>query len=222
MNGARTRRQVINGTYENYFPIFAFRQQYSDDLDHVPVPTHRGIVGYRIFFTNNSSQQRLRNVNSLTDLKPFNIVQGQGWLDTDILLNNGLNVTTLTNHESLFLFINKGRGDLFPRGIHEILKEFQQYKYTLLNFQMDNQLALYYPAPRFYYTTKGNLDASMRIHKGLQLAWADGSFLALWQKFYQPSVDLIQMSSRRIIELHNSELNKLPTTYEKYMYRVEN
>ena len=126
MNGARTMRQVKNGTHVNYFPIFAFRQQYTDHLDYVPIPAHRGIVGDRIFLTNARSQLQLKNVSSLKGLKPFTIVQVQGWLDTDILLANGLNVLTLTNHESLFLFINKGRGDLFPRGIHEIQDEYQQ------------------------------------------------------------------------------------------------
>jgi hypothetical protein len=220
MNGARTRRQIENGTQTNYFPIFAFRQKYIKTLDYVPVPTHRGIVGYRIFLTNKQSQLQLSNVNLLNDLKPITIVQGQGWLDTDILLANSLNVLTLTNYESLFFFIDKGRGDLFPRGIHEIQDEYQQYKTKISNFKMDNQLALYYPAPRFFYTTKGNKDALMRIYKGLQLAWADGSFIALWKKFYQASIDQAQMSNRRIIELHNPEVSQLSNTYKKYMYRV--
>jgi hypothetical protein len=220
MNGARTRRQVENGTYANYFPIFAFRQKYANNLDYVPVPTHRGIVGYRIFLTNKQSQLQLSNVNSLNDLKPFTIVQGQGWLDTDILLANGLNVLTLTNYESLFFFIDKGRGDLFPRGIHEIQYEYQHYKTKVSNFKMDNQIALYYPAPRFFYTSKGNQDALLRIFKGLQLAWADGSFITLWKKYYQSSIDQAQMSKRQIIELDNPEVRKLSNTYKKYMYRV--
>ena len=220
MNVARTVRKVKNGTSANFFPNFAFRPQYSNLLDYVPIPTHRGIVGYRIFFTNEQKQSQLSNVNSVNALKPFTFVQGQNWLDTDILLANGLNVLALENHESLFLFIDKGRADIFPRGIHEIQEEYQHYKTKISNLKMDNHLALHYPAPRFFYTTKGNKDALMRVYKGLQLAWADGSFIALWHKFYQHSINQAQMSKRHIIELHNPELGTLSNTYGQYMYRV--
>ena len=221
MNESRMIRALEAGTYQNFFVLMSFRKRYLPKMDYIPFPTQRGIAGYRLFITSELGLQKLANVRSLESLKRLSIVQGQSWLDTDILSDSGFSVTTLSYYEGMFKFISKNRADLFPRGVHELSSEYQQFSGKISNLRLDDEYAFYYVFPRFFFTSMGNEPGLNRIQEGLDIAWKDGSFQTLWSAFYQKNIDDAKLPERIIYHLNNKEIKGLPADFEKYMYRVE-
>jgi len=217
-NWKRSRADVINGKYEN----FIIRQSVTPDrlekMEAVPFPVDLGIVGYRVAFTSSGSKEDLKQVRTLNDLKQFSIVQGLGWLDTKILTANDFNVKTGNTYKSMFKVVANNREDLFFRGTNELLSEWQQHKH-ISGLTYDAAIAIHYPLPRFFFTTKGNKEAANRIHKGLMKAYDDGSLMKLWLEEYGPSIEFVQLNKRRIFKIENPFLSKLDRSYLKYFIK---
>ena len=104
-------------------------------------------------------------MTTLTELKQFSIGQGLGWLDTQILRHNGFKVIEGTSYEGLFKMVARSRVDLFGRGANEILSEYQA-RANDLQLIADTSIILYYPFPRFFFTSKKNLKAIQRVRAG--------------------------------------------------------
>ncbi|MAD40936.1 MAG: hypothetical protein CL623_00885 [Arcobacter sp.] len=180
-------------------------------------PVDRGIVGYRVSFISPQMKEKIHNIKSLEELKTLKFAQGVGWLDTNILKSNGFNVSMIANYSSFFHMITLNRIDLFPRGINEILAEYKTYKY-LKKLDYDRTFALYYPLPRFFFMNKKNEKITKRIEEGLKIGFYDGSINKLFEKYYQPSIDFVNMKQRKIYKIDNPFLKGIDKSYEKYNY----
>ena len=123
------RAQVMaqTGKIPNFFCKLSVSKERTENLGYVPFPIDRGIVGYRVFFVAPGAAQRLKQINSLEQLKEFTIGQRLGWMDVNILTKNGFQVKTGDSYEMLFKMVAKGRFDLFPRGANEIFSEFKSH-----------------------------------------------------------------------------------------------
>jgi hypothetical protein len=221
MNWARTFKSAETNGFENLFFLSSYRAEYNASMLYIPIPLQRGVVGYRVFITTPKGQVKLKNIESMEQFKRLKIVQGTGWQDVNILRRNGFRTTTLSNYDSLFQFISHNRADIFPRGVSEYEFELSSKNKDLPNLLLDEKYAFYYPFPRFFYTHKDNTLAYQRIHEGLKRAWKDGSFIALWKKYHQDTIDKANLSQRTIIELDNPEMKLLPEDISQYLYRVK-
>lgn len=173
------------------------------------IPLDKGLTGYRLFLIEKSTQARLRNVRSLTDLKPFSIGQGSRWVDTEILTHAGLTVVTGGGYESLFKMLQAGRFDLFSRGINEIGEELQAGRAMDPNLAIEQNLMLYYPLPRYFFfarTEEGELLAK-RVESGLQILLENGQFEVLYQKFKRQLLSGLRLSGRRVFRINNPTLS---------------
>lgn len=218
MNSARSIKTVIKGELSNFFVKFSATDERMTKMGFVPFPVDRGIVGYRVFFVSPAAKDRLKRVESLDHLKEFTMGQGAGWLDTDILKYNGFNVIMGSSYEGLFEMVSRGRVDLFPRGANELLNEFESHK-TIKNLLYDNSIVLYYPLPRFFFSTKTNTKALKRIEEGLITAYQDGSLIKLWEKHYGPSIEFVGLEKRKIFKIDNPFIKEINNSYEKYIYK---
>ena len=218
MNSARSLIEAKLGKHKNYFVRFSVSKKLIDDMGYVPFPIDRGIVGYRIFFVSPEARDKLRRVNTLEDLKKFTIIQGIGWLDTAILRQYGFKVLTGDDYEGMFELVAAGRIDLFPRGANEILGEYESHK-KIEGLMYDDSIALYYPLPRFFFTAKSNVTAIKRVEEGLITVYKDGSLQKLWEKYYGPSIGIVNLHKRKILKIDNPFLEGLDKSYEKYIYR---
>ncbi|MBU3015010.1 transporter substrate-binding domain-containing protein [Poseidonibacter lekithochrous] len=180
-------------------------------------PVDRGIVGYRVSFISPQMKEKIHNIKSLEELKTLKFAQGVGWLDTNILKSNGFNVRIIANYSSFFHMITLNRIDLFPRGINEVLAEYEAYKH-LDKLDYDRTFALYYPLPRFFFMNKKNEKIAKRIEEGLKIGFYDGSIDKLFEKYYQPSINFINMKQRKIYKIDNPFLKGIDKSYEKYNY----
>ncbi len=217
MNAARSLISVKNGEFENFFVKFSVSKKLLKELSPVRFPVDRGIVGYRVFFVSPNARNRLKQVATIEDLKDFTMGQGIGWLDSKVLEYNGFKVITGSSYEGLFNMVGMGRFDLFPRGANELYGEYISHK-IIKGLTCDESISLYYPLPRFFFTTKTNSIAKTRIEEGLIAAYKDGSFLKLWEKFYNPSLNFVNLKNRKIFKIENPFLNDLDNSYERYIY----
>nr|WP_319778873.1 hypothetical protein [Maridesulfovibrio sp.] len=219
MNWKRTFHSMASGKFEN--PMFntSANDELCSKFSYVNFPTDLGIVGYRVFFTSPEINKRTAGVKKFEDLVKFSIGQMVGWVDIPILRHAGFKVVEAPEYESLFMMTSHNRFDLFSRGINEIKKEKTAHRH-LKNLIVEEHLALYYPLPRFFFTTKGNVKAVQRVTEGLRAAYADGSLHDLWERHYKDSINFVHFSNRKLFRIENPYIQNIEKTYEKYLYKM--
>ncbi|SCA57725.1 conserved exported hypothetical protein [Candidatus Terasakiella magnetica] len=216
-NMKRSIQDLRIGKYENYFVRQSVSKENLEEFVPVPFPVDLGIVGYRLAFTSREGELKLKSVNAQDDLTPLRMVQGIGWLDTDILRHYGFNVETSNSYESMFKIVAKGRADVYWRGANEVLQEWKDRQH-IKGLVLDKNIILYYPLPRFYLTSKGNEKAAERLYEGLIKAFNTGKVLKLWKKYYGPSLAFTKLETRKNIRISNPFLKGIDRSYEQYIY----
>lgn len=217
MNLKRAEISLKENKLENFIIKLSASKELLNSHSYANFPVDRGIVGYRVFFISPKALESIHKVNTLEKLKEYSIAQGVGWLDSEILKDNGFKVKIISKYESLFKVISRNRIDLFPRGINEILEEYNIYKKSN-NLIIEENNVLYYPLPRFFFMHKSNEKQMQRIEEGLLLAYNDGSADKLFDKYYKKSIDFINLKNRNIYNLENRFLKGINTSYKKYIY----
>ncbi len=220
MNYSRVREYLDSGKLENFIVVYSATNERCDSLNYINFPVELGILGYRVFFVADKAWDRFQNVKTVDDLKKFEIIQGTGWADNEIFRHAGIEIREIAKYDHLFIDISKNNSDLFPRGINEILPEYESFKY-LGNLRYNTDVILYYPYLRFFYTSKGNEKAMERVQRGLLIAYNDGSFLELWNKYYFESIDTIKVKNSTIIRIDNPTISNIDKSYEKYLLNLE-
>lgn len=221
INQGRLLLLMNKGIYKNYFFKVSMTDELLEDSHVIKFPIDRGVSGYRIAFANQNRKNSYCSITNKEGLSKVIIAQGIGWLDSDILKHNGLNVYTLPKYKRIFEMVSLNRVDLFFRAINEIKTEYETEHVTFPNLVIEPCIALYYPLPRFFVTDKNNIENANRIEKGLKMAFEDGSFIKLWEEYFRDSIDLVNLSSRTLIKLDNPYIQNLGTEYQKYNYPVQ-
>ncbi|MGL6486856.1 hypothetical protein [Aeromonas hydrophila] len=214
-------RMWVSLRFNDYPNLFAMDSYRSDrdmsGIDYVRFPIHLGIVSYRICFVSPEQQSAVAGVTSLAGLKRFDIGQGKGWLDVQILQRAGFKVQEVEGYEQLFKMVARGRFALFCRGINELPQEKLNHSYVP-GLVMDENVALYYPLPRVFFTHNSNQQAIARVQQGLKAAWRDGSLQALWLKTFKPSLSFAHLHTRRLFRLENPYIEGIDFNYQDYFY----
>lgn len=204
--------------YPNLFAMDSYRADRDmSGIDYVRFPIHIGIVSYRICFVSPTRKDEVAKATSLDELKRFDIGQGKGWLDVEILRRAGFKVLEVEGYEQLFKMVARGRFDLFCRGVSELRSE-QLTHDEVEGLKVDDALMIYYPLPRVFYTNANNREALKRVEQGLQIAWQDGSLQALWRKSFGPAIAFAHPQQRRLIKLENPFLKGISFDYRPYFY----
>ena len=176
--------------------------QKEEDLRPIRIPLRKGILGYRICFIHQDDQNIVNQVNTLDDLKQFHVGQGFGWGDIEIYKYNEIPVGDAP-YQSLFSLIGPRRFNLFPRGISEIFKEFSVYGPENPSLAIEKGMAIHYPWPYYFFTSKHNEALAQRIETGLERMINDGSFDAIFNKYNANAIEKSRLNERRLIRLEN-------------------
>ena len=218
LNEKRVILEARNGTYENLFFKQSVSPEQLETLLHIPFPLDRGVVGYRVAFVSETTRQKLTQVKTLEDLKQFTVLQGLGWLDADILRQQGFDVIISSYYDPMFKMVARDRAHLFLRGINEVLDEWQAHKH-IKQLVLDDNVVVQYSLPRFFFTTKSNAEALKRVQEGILIAYHDGSLIALWKEKYQASIDFSNLKNRRFFALENTIIKGLlDDAYKQYNF----
>lgn len=209
-NYVRSVKAAVDNTYPNLIIETSYEQALTHHakLDFINFPMDLGVLGYRVCFINPKLKESGKKIESLDDLRQYTFAHGVGWADTTIFRHNGLKVQEIDNYDGMFLMIIGGRVDFFCRGVNEILGELEQFSH-LEELTIDEQFLLVYPLPRFFYLNIKNKLAKERIELGLQRAYADGSLQLLWKANFQPSLTLVNLDKRKLIQLENPLLGDM-------------
>lgn len=159
----------------------ATEPQFEERLLPIRVPIDRGLIGYRVLLVRAGDEGRFAGVRSLDDLKTFNLGQGFGWSHVAILRGAGLTVQEIPDFDGLFRMVDAGNLDAVPRGATDIGREIAERAATSPNLAIEPRLALVYDhAAMFFFVNRRNLALYQALKDGLDRAYADGSFMALF------------------------------------------
>ncbi len=217
LNEKRVFLEAKKGTYQNFFFKQSVNNEHLESLLHIPFPLDRGVVGYRVAFISEATKQKLTQVKTLEELKQFTVLQGLGWLDADILRQQGFEVILSSYYDPMFKMVARDRAHLFLRGINEVLDEWQAHKH-IKQLVLDDNVVIQYPLPRFFFTNKSNIDALNRIQEGILIAYHDGSLIDLWKKKYQASIDFSNLKNRKMFRIENPIIKGLDDSYKQYNF----
>ena len=176
-------------------------EQRIKDYRAVHFPILRGLNGLRIALVNPETPDVLQNVYSLAALAQLQAGQFFAWSDTTIMRANGLKVDGGSDVEGLYLMLNKGRIDYFPRSVVEILQN--QAEHASLNLKIDRHILLYYPTATYFYVAADNQQLADALLCGLEQAQQDGSLSRVFEHYYGEVLQQLNISQRRVITLHN-------------------
>jgi len=176
-----------------------------EQLQAIYFPLLKGMMGYRIFIIRAGQQKTFLKDTSLEKLKKTPVGQGINWPDSEILKSNGFNVVEGSDNHLLKMLVKK-RFDYFPRALHEPWLEIKGNNL----FTIEQNIALKYYAPIFFFVNKENIRLRKRLDKGLAKLINSGEFDALFANHPMTSNILMKanLGSRKIFELVNPIASK--------------
>ncbi|MBV8467539.1 MAG: amino acid ABC transporter substrate-binding protein, partial [Burkholderiales bacterium] len=133
----------------------------------IRIPLRKGLLGYRIALISKDEQALLDKVHDADDLRKFTIGQGIGWGDVALYNRNGFKVLT-ANYENLFRMAEVRRFDLFPRGIGEVFKEYDEHVKLNPNLVVEQHLLIQYPWPYYFFFNRKDTALAERVETGLR------------------------------------------------------
>jgi len=171
-----------------------------DRLQAVYVPLLKGMMGYRIFIIRADEQIRFPKDILLSELKAMPVGQGVNWADTDILKSNDFTVVE-GSFSNLIKMLAKDRFSYFPRALHEPWQEIKNNN----AFLVEQNLALKYNSPIFFFVNKTNTRLNDRINLGLKKLIESGEFDSFFTNHPMTSgiLDKVRLSTRTVFELTN-------------------
>lgn len=178
-----------------------------DLLLPIRIPIDRGIYGWRLFLIRADDQKRFDAVRTLDDLAALHAGQGHDWPDLPILRAAGLEVVGGSSYGGLFGMLARGRIDYFPRAVPEVWAELQERRH--LPLQVEQGLALHYPSAMYFFVAPDNTELAQALTLGLERALADGSFKALFQRYFGAAIRRSRLTERRVFEIANPQQPEL-------------
>ena len=201
LNSARVVSEVETGNIDVMWS--GASPEKDEKLQAVRIPVLKGLLGHRIFIIRKEDQTAFSQVKTFSDLTKFNAGQGTFWGDTQVLKNANIPTITTIKYPNLFLMLEGGRFDYFPRAVHEPWSEVKSR--PELNLAIDKHVMLIYPFAMYFYTNKSNQALHDKIYKGFEIAIADGSFDELF--FNHPMIkDVLNQANlgqRKVIRIDN-------------------
>lgn len=179
------------------------------ELQYLPIriPIYRGLGSYRLLLINGSDQPKFSQLKNKKSLQQLRFAQVHDWVDTEILRASRFSILAVSKYENLFQMLLKGRVDAIPRSVLEIDAERQTWQQQGLVIETD--WLIHYPGAVYFFVKQDNLSLAATVEEGLRKALADGSFLALFQQFFQKHLQQMALERRTVIELPNPFLPAL-------------
>lgn len=177
-------------------------------LRPIRYPIYKGLIGWRLLLVKQTASARLAQLSSLQQLQQFWGGQGHDWPDTRVLRNAGLRIRTADPWESIISLLEQDRIDYFPRGLNEIAYEEKLLENSGSDIIVEQHLALHYPAAVYLYVAKHNGELAKLLEDGFEAAISDGSFNALFTRYFADDICRARLANRRILDISNDSLSE--------------
>jgi hypothetical protein len=182
----------------------------------IPVPIDRGIYGWRLLLVHQGQQSRFAAVNSLAALAKFTGGQGHDWPDLTVLRHAVLDVYGASSYDGLFEMLARQRIDYYPRAIPEVWPELAAR--SSLKLTLEPTLVLHYPSAVFFFVRKNDQALADTLQRGLEAAFKDGSFQALFAQQFGDAIGAATLARRRTFTMSNPLLPNLQRQVAPYWW----
>jgi|GEM_PF-172733 len=214
LTASRNKRYLITGRYDvNWMHT---NEEREGNLQPVPVPLFKGLIGWRLLFVHRENLDFFRKITSIAEMKPLYAGHGHDWPDTYIFDAHKFNQKTASNRDSLIQMLLRGRVDYLSRSIIEIWDE--QISFANEKLTVEPSIALYYPSAYYFFVSPSNKNLADILHTGLQNAHTDGSFNALFHRFFGEAIRVAKLKQRKVYELQNPYLSDLAPLDQKNLW----
>lgn len=223
MTESRAQRALSNDTFIDVFWMGTDAVKESE-LRAIPIPTTKGLIGFRKFLIRRENTTDFDNITSLSDLQTKLACQGHDWTDTQILRNAGLTVVTSPHYEALFGMLQAGRCDYFPRALHDFARELSERSELYPSLIEYHELMIQYPFAVYFFTHKHNQALADKIEQGLKNLHDSGEFDRYMRThpLTQNVFPLSQYKNNHIIRIDNPEWNQHNTRqHPQYWFSPE-
>ena len=167
------------------------------------IPINKGLLGYRVFLIRKQDSEKFSSIKKIQELKNLKVGQGHVWNDVKVFKANDFKVVTGPDYEGLFDMLSAERFDYFSRGINEAPKEYEDRKDKFPNLSIEQSILLYYPWPKYFFTSKKTPELASRIERGLRIMIKDGSFEKHFMKHHQADIERINLKNRKLFRISN-------------------
>ena len=133
-------------------------------------------------------------------------------------VNNHFKIVTGPEYEGLFDMLIAERFDYFSRGISEAPREYEERKTRLPDLHIEQSILLYYPWPKYFFTSKKTPKLAERIERGLKMMIKDGSFDRHFNKYYKEDIERVNLKSRKLFKISNPLLPATAPIYQKELW----
>lgn len=218
--GVRKGRAIRELGKDKEFDVIWAVTSVEREAEAIPVriPLDKGLSGWRIAFVRARDAGQFKHVRTLEQLRGYIAGQGFDWVDTAILRANALPVTTGGEYNALSRMLALGRFDYFPRSIREVWEEAD--KRPQPGVVVDQYIVLQYPSAVYFFVAPDNPGLAATIRSGLELAYRDGSFDSLFERYRRTWMARAKLQQRAVIQLENPALPPgTPLAEKRYWYQ---
>ena len=185
----------------------------------IRVPIDKGLSNYRISLINGSRQAQFDAITSVSQLKALPLGAGRQWSSTAIFSGAGFDVVPGNSTDNLHSMLAANRFAHFPRGVDEIVFEYERHVATFPALAIERGMVVYMPLPRYFFVAPGEQRLAQRLEYGLNLLVTDGSFDKMFHQAYDSVIEKVGLSKRRVFRLDNPFLSPLtPLSNKAYWY----
>lgn len=147
----------------------------------VRFPLLMGFSGYRVLVIRQGNQQAFPRDLSLAQLKQKVAVQGNDWPDLQVLLSNGFQAKGAawsTWFVSMFVSVQKGIVDYFPRNVIEVSKDLARHNDK--NLALEQHHIVRYPNYEYFFVSPKKPELVTRLKVGLKRLLKSGELRTLF------------------------------------------
>lgn len=207
MNRNRTLIELKKGEIINVHET-ATRAEWEEQVLTVRIPTRKGLMGYRIFLIHSDNKQKFVNLKTIDEVKKLKAGLRRHWSITKVMDTLGFSIVTSPNYGGLFHMLDYKRFDYFSRGINEIYDEYNTYKDSFPELEIEQSVAVYIATPNYFFISPSSPKLHKRIKKGLEKMLADGSFDSLFIEYHKESIERANLQNRQIFFVNNPLLTE--------------
>jgi hypothetical protein len=208
MNHDRAREMLESGTIS--ICDFGTSAAYENKFRAIYFPLDRGLNGLRLLMVMPDTESRLANMK-VRDLFTLKLGQGYDWSDTEILEQAGFSVSTGPGLARLFPMLQAGRFDALPLGVDEIYEMKARYARAAPGAIIDRYFVIRYQFARMFFVKRNNTELADAVMQGLERAFSDGSFQAIFRAdhSYSEALKLANLASRKMIVIDSPQTTNL-------------
>lgn len=206
MNNERAKTSILRDNFGDIIHS-ATHDNWEKELIPIRIPIFKGIMGLRVFLINEKLQDKFLSINTIADLKKLSLGSGHVWAITEVFKQHGFMVITGTKYDSMFRMLKKERFEYLPRGLNEVLVEFELRKKENDQLMIEPSILLDITLPVYFFVNPNKPTLAKRLKEGLKTIIGNGTFDKIFNKHFNHVFKKLNIQKRKTFKLPNPNLS---------------